>query len=858
MKAHRFFTPCFAVAIIFCSLAVSTHAAEIDSSVALVVAVRGKAYAVTEMGKKRILSLKSAVFQNDTIETGERGRIQLMFKDSTLISLGKVSKLSVSEFKWAPEQKKGVLKTKITEGTFRIMGGAITKASPKKFKTETPSATIGIRGSMYAGVVTSDTLSVVFQGGKGIDVTNAFGTVAITKPGFGTHVALNKPPLPPVKFTGQDLEKMNKALAGNGENGEQAEEEGEPQEAGEEQPEEGEEEAPAEEEPEAQEESEAEEAAPGEESQEEPAEEEGAPPTDEEQAPTEEGEPAPGDDAPPPPEEGDAPALEDEPVPSPEGEPTPSPEGDPTPVPKGDPAPPPEGDPTPVPEPLPTPPVDPEPIPMPGPPSEPEPFPIPLPEPPPEPEPFPIPVLPIPKPPILPEPPEFPVFPDPNLKPDALPVEGIDQYFGGLAGIYTDAATGVNESIDGSVFMEVNWYNQKAMGVVFDTANDPNQPSSPVFFYGTVDRENKTLTGVKIFGSDGGGAGGEISAIEGNGAGFFFGPSFEFFDLEGVGNDYDVKDPVQSSTGSWIVGGNTFRDPHEAIDNVSPKGSANWQGFVVGVSEDMNAPHLNRAVFMNSDPTKFAFTVNKDNGTVTGSMTTMVDATGNSDYRINNLEIGTSGSSFVLEDALVALLGCSGNCVDDTVSINDTTLKPHGNYMVTENPENQFSKHLTWGYWEAAYTDLIDGTERHIHVPYSMWLAGVPSTSNVIKTGFTGVYKGKAVATRFFDDGSVTTVDYIKNGQFTLNANFDSNSITGSITLPGHTTLNLSSGSFNTPTTTSNSFTAIVNDSIDSTNGTLNGAFYGTNAEAVGGNFRSSISSTTSVEYVGIFGGDKQ
>ena len=200
----------------FLSLILVGSPAYAAKQVATVVAARGDVQALDAKGKSRTLPVQSPIFEEDTIKTREHSRVQIMFTDNTLINLGNATTMKIAEYRWQPEQKDGALKTQVKEGTFRVMGGALTKTAPQNFKTETPTATIGIRGSMYAGVVTPDFLSVVFQGGKGIEITNAFGTVEISKPGYGTKVAMSKPPLPPMKFTAKEMGEMNKALSGNG------------------------------------------------------------------------------------------------------------------------------------------------------------------------------------------------------------------------------------------------------------------------------------------------------------------------------------------------------------------------------------------------------------------------------------------------------------------------------------------------------------------------------------------------------------------------------------------------------------------------------------------------------------------
>lgn len=192
------------------------RAAGSKDPVGSVIALRGDVKAENASGDSRKLSLKSPIYREDTIKTGKRGRSQIMFTDNTIVSLGRNSEMQIAEYEFNPEEKTGKMKTKVTEGVFRIMGGSITKVAPEKFTTETPAATIGIRGSMYAGKVTGDQLSVVFQGGKSIYVSNAAGIVNISIPGFGTHVkAPDQAPLRPEKFTPDDIAHINNDSAKN-------------------------------------------------------------------------------------------------------------------------------------------------------------------------------------------------------------------------------------------------------------------------------------------------------------------------------------------------------------------------------------------------------------------------------------------------------------------------------------------------------------------------------------------------------------------------------------------------------------------------------------------------------------------
>ena len=186
----------------------------VEKPIGLVVALRGEVTAVNTAGAQRRLAVQSEIYLADTIKTGSRGRVQMMFDDNTLISLGTNTDMLIADYQWNPDKKTGAMKTRVNEGVFRIMGGAITQVAPRNFKTETPAGTIGIRGSMYAGKVSGSSLHLLFQGGKGIYVSNEAGTVSIDRPGFGTFVAgPGVPPAKPTRFSGEDMAPLDDVTA---------------------------------------------------------------------------------------------------------------------------------------------------------------------------------------------------------------------------------------------------------------------------------------------------------------------------------------------------------------------------------------------------------------------------------------------------------------------------------------------------------------------------------------------------------------------------------------------------------------------------------------------------------------------
>jgi len=200
-------------------------AGEDGPPVASVVALRGKVQAVSPAGAVRALKLKSTIAKGDTVKTGKRGRMQIRFPDNSLISLGRDTEMTIQDFAYEPEQSNGKLVTYVKQGVFRVMGGAIAKIAPENFQTRTPTATIGIRGSLYAGSQFAAKLIVILLGGIGIDVKNDAGKVEIEDPSFGTTVkGSDQKPEKPRRYSVDELEDVIEGFFG-GDDEEQEEKE---------------------------------------------------------------------------------------------------------------------------------------------------------------------------------------------------------------------------------------------------------------------------------------------------------------------------------------------------------------------------------------------------------------------------------------------------------------------------------------------------------------------------------------------------------------------------------------------------------------------------------------------------------
>ncbi len=725
-----------------------------EKPIGLVVALRGVVTAVNTSGAQRRLAVQGKIYPADTIKTGSRGRVQMMFDDNTLVSLGTNTDMQIAEYQWNPDKKTGVMKTRVQEGVFRIMGGAITQVAPDNFKTETPAGTIGIRGSMYAGKVSGSSLHVLFQGGKGIYISNDAGTVSIDRPGFGTYVAgPGAPPAKPTRLTGEDMQQLGEVTddlaAGSDED-------------------------------------------------------DSPDPTTESEIPAgSSSEAGTGEDQQPVQEQvaleafDESIADEDPTLPGQSGT-TQSPVISST--------------------------VDTvknavnqavidsiETVRQDR-------------------------VLEIEQS-ILDLLQEMGFTGDRSL---SVPNNGIEAFDGVLRHKADDSL----EYTEDPVKMVVNWYNHKFFGVIED--ENQTEKHFPVFIFGDVkDTAMDNITTV------GGGLTPEenrVTTISGSGVfGQLYGTQTDAAGFAMQGVDVDVQ--FQSDQQGWTAYGAAISKGEPSPGEIVPGGTHNLKGFVMGIAEDMAAPHANRRIFMNDKATDFQLSVDKDAGTISGQLAA-VDFN-NSDNTITGLQIGGSlGSAYVLDDAMIALLG-GADCITSGPSTGG--LKEYGNYLVTEKQPDQLAPYTTWGYWEIAYQDPDNGTDYHVHHPIAYWIAG-PQTpasevNNLIVNNTTGQYLGGAEGIRIDPGGMVWE---LAGGQTDLTINFTPDvaaPLTGRIFFDDGINLNVTS---NKNDVQPNGFSGFVNGAITSK---VKGTFFGPDAAAIGGNFGAKMS--TGESYHGIFAGSR-
>lgn len=115
---------------------------------AKVVIAEGDVSALDGEGQRRKLVVGGSVYSGDTVETGTGAKAVLAFRDDSRLTLGGASRFKVDSYVY-DEQKpaEGKFLVSLVKGSMRALTGLIGKADKRNVGFNTPTATIGIRGT---------------------------------------------------------------------------------------------------------------------------------------------------------------------------------------------------------------------------------------------------------------------------------------------------------------------------------------------------------------------------------------------------------------------------------------------------------------------------------------------------------------------------------------------------------------------------------------------------------------------------------------------------------------------------------------------------------------------------------------
>jgi len=138
------------VAILLAALSIPTWGhADADGTIGVVRNSAGPA-TVTRGGNVLPATAGTRLHVGDTLGTGPDGSLGVILRDNSSLSLGPSSSLVLRDFVFSPYEGKLGLWVRLSKGTMAYLSGLIGKLAPEKARFDTPTATIGIRGTHFA------------------------------------------------------------------------------------------------------------------------------------------------------------------------------------------------------------------------------------------------------------------------------------------------------------------------------------------------------------------------------------------------------------------------------------------------------------------------------------------------------------------------------------------------------------------------------------------------------------------------------------------------------------------------------------------------------------------------------------
>jgi len=145
----KFYATAACAAVLLCAAGWTASAEPVGNTSAII----PNASQVPPQGTRSDLKLKDPIIRNAELATAERGALEVTFLDGSKLTMGQNSRLTVDEYVYTGPGGTGKQTVRYTKGIFRFVSGSIPKDN---VKIETPTVTIGIRGTIFRSVLDAD------------------------------------------------------------------------------------------------------------------------------------------------------------------------------------------------------------------------------------------------------------------------------------------------------------------------------------------------------------------------------------------------------------------------------------------------------------------------------------------------------------------------------------------------------------------------------------------------------------------------------------------------------------------------------------------------------------------------------
>lgn len=147
-----------------------------ESPVGAVKEVSGHAIVTHTDGSTETAAIGTLIYEGDVVETDAGGAVNIVFADESSFAISDNARMAIDEYVYDPASDSGATNVSMLRGMFMYTSGLIGREDPDDVHINTPMGSIGIRGTIIAGNVTTGEISVlegaiVLQGTNGGEVT---------------------------------------------------------------------------------------------------------------------------------------------------------------------------------------------------------------------------------------------------------------------------------------------------------------------------------------------------------------------------------------------------------------------------------------------------------------------------------------------------------------------------------------------------------------------------------------------------------------------------------------------------------------------------------------------------------------
>ncbi len=132
-----------------------------ESPIGAVQEISGEATVTRQNGSVETIGIGTPIYQGDIIDTDESGAVNIIFVDDTSFAVSEDARLSIDEYVFDPSTQSGTSNFSVLKGVFVFTSGLIGRDDPDDVMIDTPSGSIGIRGTIIAGDVDTGEITVI-------------------------------------------------------------------------------------------------------------------------------------------------------------------------------------------------------------------------------------------------------------------------------------------------------------------------------------------------------------------------------------------------------------------------------------------------------------------------------------------------------------------------------------------------------------------------------------------------------------------------------------------------------------------------------------------------------------------------